>query len=82
MTPEQITAAGQALAEAELGIRRGTVTEAARRALRPGGPPLDVLEQRIAAIRAADRRTRTPAPAVATPVPRRGRVTTSRRRSA
>ena len=53
-TPQAIAAAGLCLAEAELGIRRGTVHEAALRALRPGGPPLEELEARIAELRAAD----------------------------
>lgn len=53
-SPAAIAAAGMCLAEAELGIRRGTVREAAERAYTPSGPPLEELERQIRAIRAAD----------------------------
>lgn len=52
--PDPIAAAAESLAEAELGIRRGTVEEAARRAYTPTGPPLEELERRIREVRAND----------------------------
>lgn len=52
---ECIDAAGECLAEATRGLFRGTPREVAERAYTPTGPSIDVIEQKIIAIRAEAR---------------------------
>jgi hypothetical protein len=76
VTPGQLAAAADCLAEGYRLLDTLPVEEAARRAWTPTGPAIPELEARIRARRAAQ----TPALAVATPVPRRGRAISPRRR--
>lgn len=76
-TREQAWAdAAECFAEAELGIRRDTVAEAAARSngVRSGRVTQSDMEARITAVRAADRAPQTPAHAAESPG-RRARVT-------